>query len=68
MGRKKPGRETPLVEMDEVEANINVLRGVRQTLVDDLAEITRLTNEHIAMCDQQIAILEEEKEKRDAGT
>jgi flagellar biosynthesis regulator FlbT len=62
MPKKKPGYETPLRAMDEIEANIAVIQGVRQTLVDELADITRLTNEHIAICDQQIAQLRARKE------
>jgi hypothetical protein len=51
--------------MDEIDANIAVIVGVRQTLVDELADIVRLTNEHIAACDQQIAILRAQKEQAD---
>jgi hypothetical protein len=61
MPKKKPGYETPLMAMDEIEANIAVIQGVRQTLIDELADIARLTNEHIAICDEQIATLRAQK-------
>lgn len=69
MTKKKPGREAPeaMMEMDEIEANIAVIVEVRQTLIDELADITRLTNEHIAACDHQIALLRAQKEAGNAG-
>jgi hypothetical protein len=66
MGTKEPGCGVLLDEMDEIEANVAVIAGVRQTLIDELAEITRLTNEHIAACDRQIALLRAEKEDGNA--